>query len=961
MPPPPPSLAISLTPNTLTLFQGGASQTVQVSVTAQNNFSGTVSVTTAALPRGVSVSPASLSLTPGTPATFTFSASTAALISQQNLDVNAASGTLSASASLKLSVTGPTVSDPLHWLGGTLVHGFYDETRQLLFVSNPGLNELDVISGQDFSIKARVPVPQPWGIDQMADGNTLVLGTQAQDVITVDENTLAVTLHPCTGLDPSGYGLFFPMVVAMANGKVLMSGLEPGIDSDDIYEAGEYLYEWDSVSNTCSQIEPAAGTVGFEVDSLARSADHKWAIFSADQFYLYSSDTNRMKTVPVNSVNPPSNEFGVRGYALNPDGSEMAVASANQVTFLNGSLMALASTPIPGAFQTARTAVRFSADGQTLYLQYDFPLEIEEINASDYSALGYITGDAVTFGDSNMERLLATDAEGRAYTGISGGLRVVNLTQSPVPNPTNGFDPTSPNCPPLDIALPLNVSHQLPLIDASTTSSVYVGGEPAPILDGGTAIEIPASSSAGPADEECIGPSGDALVEQAAVSYGVQPIALSATLLPPVGNPTIYLYGYGFSSTPGEAPTVTIAGSPVKVTPFSYSATPFEGEAIQVPNGTPGESVNVTVSSSVGSGTLKSAATYYAAPAVIPALGLLQLLYDSHRNLLYTLKANEIDVLNPATLQWQSPIILPQPANPVSYATMALSPDGSWLVVASPDAHIAVLDPDEPSQAQLVTSALASSLTSLAITEFNKAILAGSTQVIELDLASGTFTALHIAAGGLVKSSADGTHVYGIYPSAGFEVYSIDPSTYLVQTVGFAYTANGWTDIAVSPDGTQVATVLGPPFAAGDYEAFFNSNLQSLNTNIYPDDSPPDDTSVMGTTFSPAGKVLVVPLGDSIEFCNAAQGTLLARLMTPGELQVWAYPQTAISPLLALDSAGQTIYAASASGLTVFELPEPLDQMPATQWPSSKFPSGRFSLQGRLASHTTAIRTKPKK
>jgi hypothetical protein len=64
----------------------------------------------------------------------------------------------------------------------------------------------------------------------------------------------------------------FRFVVAMANGNILMSGLEPGIDSDNIYESGEYLYEWNSATNTCSQIEPTAGTVGFEVDSLARSA-----------------------------------------------------------------------------------------------------------------------------------------------------------------------------------------------------------------------------------------------------------------------------------------------------------------------------------------------------------------------------------------------------------------------------------------------------------------------------------------------------------------------------------------------------------------------------------------------------------------------------------------------------------------------------------------------------------------
>jgi WD40 repeat protein len=954
-PPPPPSFTVTLSPTSVTLSQGGAGQAVQLSVTAKNGFTGTVSVSPATLPTGVTASPASLSLTPSVPGIFTFSASSAALIAQQTVNLNASSGTLAVSASLGLTVTGAAVSDPLHLIGGTLVHGFYDETRQLLFVSNPGLNELDVISGQDFSIKARVPVPQPWGIDQMADGNTLVLGTQAQDVVTVDEDSLAVTLHPCTGLDASRNGLFFPVVIAMANGKVLMNGLEPGIDSDNIYEAGEYLYEWDSVANTCSQLE------AFGADSLARSADHKWAVFSSDQFYLYSSDTNSMQSVSVNTVNPPNNEFGIRGYAINADGSEIAVASASQVTFLNSSLVALASTPIPGAFQTARTAVQFSANGQTLYLQYDMPLEIEEINTSSYKTLGYITGDVATLGDNNLERLLTTDAEGRAYTGIAGELRVVNLGQSPVPNPTTGFGPVNPNCPNLGVSLPLKTSQQLSLLATFTGSSVYVGGLPAPLLDGGTAIELPASSVAGPADEECVGTDGDALLVQAAVSYGVQPLALSANLLPPTGNPTVYLYGYGFQASAGETPSVTVGGSSVKVTPFSYSATPLEGEAIQVPNGTPGASVNVAVSSSVGNGTLTAAATYYPAPTIVPTSGVLQLLYDSHRNLLYALKATEVDVLNPASLQWQSPIVLPQPAPSVSYATMALSPDGSWLVVGSADSHIVVFDPDQPAHAQLLTSSLITSLSSLTITEFDKVILSGS-QVVELDLSSLNFTALHILAGALVRASADGTHVYGIDPSAGSKVYSIDPSSYTVQSVGFDLYTNGFTDIAVLPNGSQFAAIYGPPFAAGDIAAFYNSSAQYINANVYPDFSPPDDTSVIGATFSPAGKVLAVPLGDSIEFWSTAQDTLLSRLMTPEELHVWAYPEVAVSPLLALDSAGQTIYAVSSSGLTVLTLPEPLDQMPATQWPSAYSSGGaRFGFQRSLASGMRAMHRKPKK
>ena len=137
--PPTPSFAVSLSPANVTLLQGGASQAVQVSVTAQNGFAGSVSITTSTLPGGVTVSPASLSVTANTPGTFAFSASSNAEVVQQTLSVTAVSGTLTVNKSLQLDVKGALAPDPFHAVGGTLVHGFYDESRQLLFATNPGL------------------------------------------------------------------------------------------------------------------------------------------------------------------------------------------------------------------------------------------------------------------------------------------------------------------------------------------------------------------------------------------------------------------------------------------------------------------------------------------------------------------------------------------------------------------------------------------------------------------------------------------------------------------------------------------------------------------------------------------------------------------------------------------------------------------------------------------------------
>ena len=934
-----PNFTLSLSPGAVTLTQGGPNQSVQVTVTGEHSFSGSVSITPSGLPAGVTITPASLSVTSGSKGTFTLSASSKATVEQQAaVELTGTASALTANAALQVNVTGALVPDPFHPVGGSLVHGFYDESRQLLCATNLKRNELDVISGTNFSVQARVPVPQPVGIDQMADGRTLVIGTATQQIVTVDEDTLAVTAHPYTAAGNGFFTLFFPTVAALANGKVLMIGQEEGIDSSDIVDGGQYLYEWDSNANTFSQLEPTASSGPFEVDSLARSADHQWAVFSADQFYLYSSATDSLTTAPLATVDPPGNTYGVRGYAMNADGSKIAVASATQVTFLNRSLQVLGSTPIPSAFQTSRTAVQFSANGQMLYLQYPFPVAIEVVDANSYSALGYLSGTVVPDGD-NLERLLANDSLGRAYVGIDGGLRLVDLTQSPVANPASSTL-SGPACPALNVTLPLNTSEQIQLNGTMTGVSVYIGGQPAPLVDGGTAVSIPASAVAGPVDMECIDSSGDTTVIATGVSYGVTPVGFSATLLPPASTPEGYLFGYGFSSGQSQSniPSVSFGGQPAtNMTPLGdIGIGTLQGEAFLVPKGSPGEVTSITVSDAVGMGTLASAATYYATPTILPASGILQLTFDAHRNVLYALKANEVDVLNATSLTWESPLMFPTGANGV-YSAMALTPDGSKLVVAGVTGttpQLLVLDPAGVSSGVVLTygSYNGSWSGSIATTNQDTVILPG-TPTLMADLSTLVFSQAAVGVSGqVVRSSADGSILYSAdLNSSGGGVYSFVPSTDAVQAATFGELF--WTDLAVSADGSEIAAVNAPPDAAGDTIGFFNSSLQYVNANVYPDFSPADDTGVLGATFSPGGKVVVVALGDSIEFWDAAQGTLRGRLMTPEELHVMAYPEGAVAPMMALDGAGQTIYAVSASGLTVISLPEPLDQMPAMAWP----------------------------
>ena len=86
---------------------------------------------------------------------------------------------------------------------------------------------------------------------------------------------------------------------------------------------------------------------------------------------------------------------------------------------------------------------------------------------------------------------------------------------------------------------------------------------------------------------------------------------------------------------------------------------------------------------------------------------------------------------------------------------------------------------------------------------------------------------------------------------------------------------------------------------------------------------------------------------------------LRARLMTPEELHVLVYPEGPVSPVLALDATGQTIYAISASGLTVLKLSMPLDQMPPVTWPLTVRAGTQLArLHGPITSRMAAMRRK---
>ncbi len=449
--PPQPSFNLSLSPDMVTLAQSGT-QNVQVTAIPKNGFSATIAVTVSGLPPAVTVSPPSLSLDANSTGTLTFSAASNAASGNVQVSLTAISGSQQAIASLSLSVTQTAnpVAMPFTITGGGIEKALYDESRQLLFATNLSLNEVDVLSGKDLSLHARIPVGQPFGIDQMLDGKTLIVGTATQGFYTIDENTLLATYHKAPNFTQLMSTMILLTPVTMANGKVLFLGQDIGLATAGSYVfAGQSIVEWDSATGQFTQ-----------------------------PFYVPF-----LTFTPVNSA-----PFGVRDIAANPDGSQFAVASASSVSFYDSAFNLLGTLDFGSLggllFTGANATTQYSADGGSLYWEL-FGNQgggsvLDVVNTNSFTDTGNI---ASNYGIQTQfePNFLLVDSQQRAFFSALGGVGTLNATKlrSGPPTMMGGLAP-NPFSIPLNqaVAVTLNLTNDhLP-----SGTSVTIGGRLVPIV-----------------------------------------------------------------------------------------------------------------------------------------------------------------------------------------------------------------------------------------------------------------------------------------------------------------------------------------------------------------------------------------------------------------------------------------------------------------------------------------------
>ncbi len=129
-----PDFSLSVSPSMLSLAPGGVGgvgQTVQLTATPINGFNGTANIAISGLPAGVTASPASPTVTPGTPQTVTLTAGNTAQPGSASVVFTGASGSLSHSATLALTVAASAGVNVITYHNDNARDGWYSSETAL--------------------------------------------------------------------------------------------------------------------------------------------------------------------------------------------------------------------------------------------------------------------------------------------------------------------------------------------------------------------------------------------------------------------------------------------------------------------------------------------------------------------------------------------------------------------------------------------------------------------------------------------------------------------------------------------------------------------------------------------------------------------------------------------------------------------------------------------------------------
>ena len=924
--------SLAINPSSSIITAGGSS-TLTVSVTATNGFSTQVSVQVSGMPAGVSVTPATITVSPGTPQKLAIAATATASPGNANLTFTGTAGSLSHTAQLSLTVDAPPVlvrtryvrtdrKTPIydfintHWL-------VYNLPTNRFFVADPFTNHVFVLDAATEQQIATIDVPGAFALDQTLDQTGLWVGTQIGDVYTIDPVAMRVTKRYISSqIGPFGFQAF--AALPLADGRVSLLGGQGGIPAVDgyssfaiwnpadnsitiyatPYSAGNFVFSNIPYTVVC------AGPDTTNIFAFFLSTDRKSIFIGSGGVCLLDTVSGQTQLIsPLGSVG---------AMVLSPDGNLLVVPDFGQsrIFVYDAHTLNLKSQfpVIGGPFFSASLLV--SRDSQTLYLEagsiiYAYSLVTQQqVGWFSGLYLSASSGCSPCSGPVDTPYMLAIDNSGLIAGPMEQGVGFLDsatMRTGPVGPPGTQYLNAYLNPAFGPVSGGTSLQWSVPSPTNGNFSAVFFGSRPAANFSysssSGFMNATTPPGKAGPVDVYAYGADGSVEIVPEAFSYG--PWILQGTNASTVeGGGQGALYGYGFgtgfaSSSSGIPPDlqITVGGKPATITSYRAVADgllspPFLLQAVlfTMPSGNSGLA-DITVTNTSGSMTLSGGLTYLPAVQKFPngTMSLAQGIYDPHRDVYYFTDADRIQVFSRTQGKWLSPIALPGQR----LWGISLSPDGSKLAVGDyTGGKIYVLGPDNPASQQSFTIPVPIAGTvvgpaGLAISDAGMVYFAtyvyggtGFNNFFKLDTTTSKITDYGISGPGLGYSDANLRMVLTsdnarAYFNDDGELYSIDTAT---DRVTFAldgpHCCYGDYDLTLSSNESNL-------FATG---YFFDTDMNGLSSIGLNHREELDVSYLYGAKLSPDGSLLFQPTTTGIDVYDGHVGTLRSRISLPVQL-----------------------------------------------------------------------------
>lgn len=712
-PPPPPSVSsdfsLVVTPDSLTV-PSGSEGSFQVGIQPSGGFASAVQIQIGNLPQNTTLSPsANFSLTSTSPQAVQIATADNLPGGSYSLTVTGTSGQLTHSVVLnfttQLSTPLPSRADFVR-TDDTPVGAVYDQTHKVVYVANPVLGKVDLVSSETYQVLHSIRIPSPAGIDITADGSTVYVGTDTQALYAIDTASQTISQR-----------YFVPVQTFPGNAlTALHVPLQPLALSNGLllFILNNQILTWNPQTDTFTPVLGASAN--YMPSIFSKSANGKKVIISdylePSTVYVYDVDSN--------SLNGP---ISFQGFAANvaakPDGTQFSVSvygGYSQLIFvLDSNLKTLAQIQAGGS-------LLYSADGKTLYIAGSLG-NVPVIDLLDTTTLQFV-GTAPSYSSGipyfrmvppfTQETPLTTDETGRIFGSADHGLAIDDATDLRAYTGNEIFSPpilVDPDAGPVGHAQQVLLENQ----QYSSVPNVWFG----PLAARSTSISgvnlsttAPASAQPGPVNVRLNGSDKVQEFIPQSYNYAAQLLPGPDLAAPASGQTVINLYGYGLDASLGEPPQVSIGTSAANIQRDDFFSTetiypfPLDHLSVEPPVIAPGV-YDITASSSAGSSTLK---------AVYHALNIASypvdsepytMCYDKRRNQVYLSTMDHVDVFSLSSNQFVAPFQVPTIHSQKQLGGLALTPDGNHLIVSNwADGSVAVINPDNPLSATAIAVTL---------------------------------------------------------------------------------------------------------------------------------------------------------------------------------------------------------------------------------------------------------------